>query len=200
MQHVAMTESLEDVVRVFPVQIPPGFVPHAGGPTVPQGSRHCDLSPYTPTIGAGVDAMRGGFRHDAVDIGAAYGSPVVSTCDGEVFQEWTYRGERRPGAGTLDRVAGYVRVRGPGNVVVYYAHLLPIRVSPGDKVKTGQVLGYVYHAGSRGRPAHLHYQLRAADARGSAAGGRRLDPLPRLRRLLEQGGWVGRSTIPLLGP
>jgi murein DD-endopeptidase MepM/ murein hydrolase activator NlpD len=195
-----MTETLEDIVRVFPVQIPPGFVPHAGGPTVPQGSRRCDLPPYTPTLGAGVDAMRGAHRHDAVDIGAAYGAPVVSTCDGEVFEEWVYRGHPRPGAGSLDEVAGYVRVRGPGNVVVYYAHLRPVRVSPGDRVTTGQCLGYVYHAGSRGGPAHLHYQIRSADRRGSAAGSRRLDPMPRLRQLLAAGGWVGLSAIPLLRP
>ena len=160
--------------------------------TMQRISRACDRPPFQPQFGAGVDAPRGEHTHDAVDIGAAYGSPLVSTCHGTVFESWHYgRGAHpdRPGAGTLSRIAGYVRVRGPGNAVVYYAHLNPVLVEPGQSVGVGTLLGCVYHMGDRGGPAHLHYQLRHPNARGTAAGGRRIDPLARLRLLLNRGGW-----------
>jgi murein DD-endopeptidase MepM/ murein hydrolase activator NlpD len=201
-----MTVELEQLVRIFPVRIPPAFVPRVGGgrsptdaypvpiPAVfarlmggalpPQGGR-AHRPPYRPTIGAGVDAIRpGGFTHDAVDVAAAYGAEVLATCDGTIFGSWTYRGHTRPGAGYLDDVAGYVRVDGPEHYVVYYAHLLPIVVRPGQAVRTGQLLGYSFHKGVHGGPAHLHFQIRQPSPGNPASGGRRVNPEDRLRTLL----------------
>lgn len=130
-----MTVSIEELIKIFPIWIPPGWTPVMYGPdsrTMQRISRACDRPPYQPQFGAGVDAPRGEHTHDAVDIGAAYGAPVVSTCQGTVFESWHY---------------------------------------------------------GRGGPAHLHYQLRHPNARGTAAGGRRMDPLARLRLLLNRGGW-----------
>lgn len=203
-----MTLPLEQLVRIFPVRIPPGFSPSVGGgrrsdegfpvpvsPTfaplmggpLPSQRGHAHRPPYRPTIGAGVDAIRrGGFRHDAVDVAAAYGAEVLATCDGTVFTSWTYRHNTRPGAGYLDDVAGYVRIDGPEHYVLYYAHLLPIVVGPGQAVRTGELLGYSYHKGIHGGPAHLHFQIRRPYPPNPAGGGLRENPEPVLRNLLSR--------------
>jgi murein DD-endopeptidase MepM/ murein hydrolase activator NlpD len=204
-----MTVPIETLVQIFPVNIPPGWAPHVEG-GVPSRAmrslrRSCDRPPCEPAFGNGVDAPRTGrdgrtFTHDAVDIAAAYGAPVVATCPGEVFRTWHYPGgdpPNRPGAGTLPRVAGYVRVRGPGDYVIYYAHLNPVLVVPGDRVETGMQLGAVFHAGTRGGPAHLHYQIRHPDARRSARGGRRVDPMRRLVTLKRSGSWQAPTPYPI---
>lgn len=201
-----MVVAMEQLVRIFPVRIPPGFRPSVGGGRLstesfpvpvsatfapamggdlpPQRGR-AHAPPYRPTIGAGVDALRpGGFTHDAVDVAAAYGAEVLATCDGTVFTSWTYRGNTRPGAGYLDDIGGYVRVDGPQRYVLYYAHLLPIVVGPGQAVRTGQLLGYGFHKGVHRGPAHLHFQIRQPYPPNPAAGGRREDPESRLRTLL----------------
>lgn len=199
-----MTVPIEVLVQTFPVWIESDFTPRPHGPRSSySGSRHCDRPPYTPTFGALVDEIRHTrdgreVTHDAVDIGAAYGAAVVATCPGRVFPMWHYpNGEPgsadnpvdRPGAGVLRPVAGYVRVRGPEGYVIYYAHMSPVYVQPGQAVRTGDLLGRVYHAGNRGGPAHLHYQIRGPYPPIPSNGGRVVDPYPRLRELLETGAW-----------
>jgi murein DD-endopeptidase MepM/ murein hydrolase activator NlpD len=199
-----LTVPIETLVQIFPIHIPPDWAPHfeEGAPSAMMRttSRRCDRPPYEPTFGAGVDALRGTARHDAVDITAAYGAPVVATCPGIVFVSWHYpRGNPpdRAGAGTLPDVGGYVRVCGPGGYVIYYAHLMPVLVRPGERIETGMQLGAVFHSGARGGPAHLHFQIRQPDARHSATGGTRVDPLPRLRALKSAGGWRTPTPYPI---
>ena len=197
-----MTVPLDALIETFPVWIESDFAPHPyGPPSSYSGSRQCDRDPFQPTFGSLVNEVRGyradgsPYHHDAVDIGAAYGAAVVATCPGTVFLTWHYprasRGEPRdrPGAGVLTSVAGYVRVHGPGGYVIYYAHLCPVYVRPGQTVIAGDLLGRVYHAGSRGGPAHLHYQIRRPYPPNPANGGRRVDTYQRLRELREAGQW-----------
>jgi murein DD-endopeptidase MepM/ murein hydrolase activator NlpD len=196
-----MSAPIEELVQVFPVWIEPDFLPNVLGPTpvVYADRRPCDRPPYMPTFGAGTGAGRVNRRtgetaaHDGQDIGAAYGAAVVATCPGTVFATWHYpRGDppHRPGAGTLPFVNGYVRVLGPEDHVLYYAHLWPVYALPGQAVRTGQLLGRVWHAGpGRGNPAHLHYQIRGPSPWDPSVGGALIDPLPRLRDLHRAGGW-----------
>ena len=90
--------------------------------------------------------------HDAVDIGAAYGAPVVTTCPGTVFMNYgTIRAViRRTGpaparAPTMGLRAGLR----PGGV----RHLLRPPESgaggPGQRIETGMQLGAVFHRGER---------------------------------------------------
>ncbi len=199
-----MTVPLETLVQIFPIHIPPDWTPHfeAGAPSrlMQTTSRRCDRPPYEPTFGAGLDELRLGRPHDAVDIGAAYGAPVVATCPGTVFMNWHYPGGHppdRPGAGTRPDVGGYVRVCGPEGYVIYYAHLNPVLVSPGQRIETGLQLGAVFHRGERGGFAHLHFQIRRPDARHSATGGARVDPTARLRVLKSAGGWQAPTPYPI---
>lgn len=85
--------------------------------------------------------------HTGVDISAAKGTPVHATADGVVSRQ-------EPGSGygisvVLNHGYSYQTV---------YAHLSKKLVKPGEKVKRGQVIGYVGNTGlSFG--SHLHYEV-----------------------------------------
>lgn len=85
--------------------------------------------------------------HTGVDITAPKGTPVYATADGTVTSE-------SPGGGyglTIIINHGYT-------YKTLYAHLSKKAVKPGQKVKRGQVIGYVGSTGmSTG--AHLHYEV-----------------------------------------
>jgi len=85
--------------------------------------------------------------HTGVDITAPKGTPVYATADGTVTSE-------SPGGGyglTIVINHGY-------SYKTLYAHLSKKAVKPGQKVKRGQVIGYVGSTGmSTG--AHLHYEV-----------------------------------------
>jgi murein DD-endopeptidase MepM/ murein hydrolase activator NlpD len=87
--------------------------------------------------------------HTGIDFTAPIGTPIYATGDGVV--------ERKKG-----KMTGY------GKVVVIdhgygyeslYAHMSKIIVKPGEKVKRGQVIGYVGNTGRSTGP-HLHYEIK----------------------------------------
>lgn len=85
--------------------------------------------------------------HTGVDIAAPKGTPIFATADGTVSSE-------SPGGGygiTIVINHGY-------SYKTLYAHLSKKAVKPGQKVKRGQVIGYVGSTGmSTG--SHLHYEV-----------------------------------------
>ncbi len=96
--------------------------------------------------------------HEGVDFTAPRGTPIYATGDGVV------------------QMVKYSR-RGYGNHVIInhgfgyqtlYAHMSKIVVKPGQKVKRGQVIGYVGNTGKSTAP-HLHYEV--------WKNGRKVDPI-----------------------
>lgn len=104
--------------------------------------------------------------HDAVDIAAPLGQPVLAAADGRV----TFVGHLSDGAMV-------VLVAHPGGLVSVYAHLddtfarPPVRI--GDSVIAGQVIGFVGLTGIT-TGAHLHFAV--------LSGGQPIDPLSLLSR------------------
>ena len=99
------------------------------------------------------DAARGsGRRHDAIDIMAAEGTPVIAAADGEV--EKLFNSVR----GGLT-----IYVRSPDrNWTYYYAHLSGYApgLQEGQQVKRGQVIGRVGHTGDASAAGpHLHFAI-----------------------------------------
>jgi len=85
--------------------------------------------------------------HSGLDIAAAPGAPVHATADGVVA-----RAGRNGGLGKAVYLShGY-------GLSTRYGHLSKIAVKPGERVKRGDVIGYV---GSTGRSTgyHLHYEV-----------------------------------------
>lgn len=86
-------------------------------------------------------------RHTGIDIAAPRGTPVYATADGVVSRE-------APGSGYGISVV----IKHGYSYKTIYAHLSKRAVKPGEKVKRGQVIGYVGNTGlSFG--SHLHYEV-----------------------------------------
>ena len=112
------------------------------------------------TFGGARDA--GSRRHEGIDIFAPRGTPVVAAADG-----WITAQTSNPLGGNVVWVWS-LRPR----VALYYAHLDRQAVSPGERVRAGDVIGYVGNTGNaRGTAPHLHFGLYAP-----AVGA--VDPLP----------------------
>ncbi len=87
--------------------------------------------------------------HEGIDFTAPIGTPIYATGDGVV--------ERLKG-----KMSGYGKVLMINHGYGYeslYAHMSKIIVKPGEKVKRGQVIGYVGNTGRSTGP-HLHYEIR----------------------------------------
>lgn len=94
-----------------------------------------------------VEAFNVSTGHRAIDYAAPSGTPIRSVGDGSVtFAGWN---------GSY----GYmVSVRHNGTYSTNYAHMSKMAVKRGDRVKQGQVIGYVGSTGFSTGP-HLHYEM-----------------------------------------
>lgn len=100
----------------------------------------------------GVARDGGARKHHGVDIFAERGTPVTAVIDGYV----------RTGTGA--RGGEHVWLSGSmigfGSARYYYAHLDSFAVESGDKVKKGDILGYVGNTGNAiTTPPHLHFGI-----------------------------------------
>ncbi|QNG46644.1 M23 family metallopeptidase [Sphingobium yanoikuyae] len=85
--------------------------------------------------------------HAGIDFGARYGSPIYAVTDGVVAFAGRHGGH-----------GNYVRVSHGGGLATGYAHMSRIAAVPGQRVRRGQVIGYVGSSGLSTGP-HLHYEL-----------------------------------------
>ncbi len=101
----------------------------------------------------------GGLRgHKGIDMAAPSGTPIYATADGLVSKaEW------------FSSYGNFISIGHGGELETRYGHLSRIAVSAGQRVRKGDLIGYV---GSTGRSTgpHLHYEVRVA--------GMAVDPTP----------------------
>ena len=99
------------------------------------------------------EARANGRRHDAIDIMADEGTPVIAAADGTVEKLFFSNG----GGGNT------VYVRSPDQKwIYYYAHLSAYApgLAEGQQVKRGQVIARVGHTGDANAAApHLHFAI-----------------------------------------
>jgi murein DD-endopeptidase MepM/ murein hydrolase activator NlpD len=113
----------------------------------------------TSSYGMRTHPVLGGMRaHKGIDLAAPTGTPVYATADGVVE-----RAERFSSYGL------FVSIEHGGNLETRYAHMSRLAVAAGERVRKGDVIGYV---GSTGRSTgpHLHYEVRVA--------GQAVNPIP----------------------
>ena len=87
-------------------------------------------------------------RHKGIDIAAPTGTPIYATADGQVTRaDW------------FSSYGLYISIDHGGDLETRYAHLSKLSVADGERVKKGDLIGYV---GSTGRSTgpHLHYEVR----------------------------------------
>lgn len=102
-----------------------------------------------PTVGS-IDSpfgSRWGRTHSGVDIGANYGSPVVSAEVGTVQR-----------AGSKGGYGLSIDITHGGGVVTRYAHLSSVAVKAGQRVERGQFIGRAGSSGNSTGP-HLHFEV-----------------------------------------
>lgn len=91
-------------------------------------------------------------RHNGIDIPAPRGTAIYATADGIVGR-----------AQVLGGYGNYVEIEHGNAIQTRYGHMSRFIVRPGQRVKKGDVVGYV---GSTGRSTgnHLHYEVRIEGA------------------------------------
>lgn len=106
---------------------------------------------WRPTPTGTVDyGGKGGYVHKGIDYGLACGSPLFAVADGTVWLAGP--------AGTAGNAIGVSH--GIVNEYAFatrYHHLAAVMVSPGDKVKRGQMIGYSGTTGNS-NGCHLHFE------------------------------------------
>ena len=108
-----------------------------------------DGSRLTSDYGMRNHPVLGGRRsHKGVDLAAPRGTPVYATADGIVGR-----------ANWFSSYGLFVRIEHGANLETRYAHMSKLAVAAGERVKKGDIIGYV---GSTGRSTgpHLHYEVR----------------------------------------
>ena len=95
--------------------------------------------------------------HTGLDFGAAWGSPIVASADGQVVV-----------AGWTGGYGRAVEVAHGGGIMTLYGHMSGVVATPGQMVRQGQVIGYVGSSGLSTGP-HLHFEVRM--------NGRPVDPM-----------------------
>jgi murein DD-endopeptidase MepM/ murein hydrolase activator NlpD len=162
-----------NVVTVKPSEAPPvaiaeGFEVGPAGVAIP-----------VPGVKAGqlVDtfdqARASGRRHDAIDIMAAEGTPVIAGADGTIEKLFN---SARGGITIYERSVDR-------KWIYYYAHLSAYapELHEGQRVKRGQVIGRVGHTGDASAAApHLHFAINQMAPGERWWNGRAINPYPLL--------------------
>ncbi|MCY7347527.1 MAG: M23 family metallopeptidase [Pyrinomonadaceae bacterium] len=124
------------------------------------------------------DARSEGRVHNAIDIMAAGGTPVVAVADGEIAK--FFDSER--GGITIYQYSSDRRF------VYYYAHLQKRadNLKEKDSVKRGTVIGYVGDTGNSGAGNyHLHFSVTLPDDPKKIFEGTEINPYPLLKNGIE---------------
>jgi len=114
-----------------------------------------------------------GRRHDAIDIMASQGTPVLATTDGVVTR--LFQSDR--GGITL------YELDPSGRYVYYYAHLMRYAdgVVEGKQLRRGDVIAYVGDTGNAGPGNyHLHFAISKITSTRQWSGGDPINPYPML--------------------
>jgi len=118
---------------------------------------------------------RGGHRHEATDIIAPRGTPVLAVDNGKIAKLFT----SVPGGLTIYQTSD-------DGLWTYYAHLdrYAEGLREGADVRSGDLLGYVGTTGNAGTTPHLHFAIFKRDAQSRWWEGTAVDPFPLLRMVV----------------
>jgi murein DD-endopeptidase MepM/ murein hydrolase activator NlpD len=94
-----------------------------------------------------VEAFNVSTGHRAIDYAAIYGTPIRAVGDGTIIMA-TYNGA----------YGNMVKIRHNGTYQTNYGHMSKFAVKKGDKVKQGDVIGYVGSTGFSTGP-HVHFEM-----------------------------------------
>jgi len=130
--------------------------------------------PRSKLVDTYTQARTRGRPHNAIDIAAPRGTPVVAVTGGRVLKLFK----------SVQGGIALYQLDPDGRTVYYYAHL--DRYAPGMRegktLRRGEVLGYVGNTGNSGAGNyHLHFGISITPDPKRYWGGRNINPYPRLR-------------------
>lgn len=106
----------------------------------------------TSSFGMRTHPVLGGRRaHKGIDLAGPTGTPVLAAADGIISRaDW------------FSSYGLYISIEHGGQIQTRYAHMSRLNVAKGQRVRKGDVIGFV---GSTGRSTgpHLHYEVRIAN-------------------------------------
>jgi murein DD-endopeptidase MepM/ murein hydrolase activator NlpD len=109
--------------------------------------------PITSSFGERMDPLNGeGAFHSGIDIGAVFGAAVRAPAGGVVLKASFGNGYGRE-----------ILIDHGSGIETLYGHLSGFAVTAGERVRRGQVIGYVGDSGRSTGP-HLHYEVRIRNA------------------------------------
>jgi murein DD-endopeptidase MepM/ murein hydrolase activator NlpD len=163
-QSVTASEVGDAEGRSVDIASPKVHSSRSGGRMAGPGRRWVGQTRLTSGFGARVHPIFGGVRfHEGIDLAAPIGVPIHSASDGVVSAAGWSRG--------YGLLVSMEHARG---VQTRYGHLMRLNVTPGQRIRKGDVIGFVGSTGSSTGP-HLHYELRL--------NGVAMDPVPRRRTM-----------------
>jgi murein DD-endopeptidase MepM/ murein hydrolase activator NlpD len=177
---------IEPVASVMPTAVPETTVAADNAANYAKPVLTAPISPPTGLIipVAGVkreqltdsfkDARSEGRIHDAIDIPAPAGTPVVAAANGRIVKFF----DSKDGGTTIYQLSADEKF------VYYYAHLQRRAddVKEGDLVKQGTTIGFVGDTGNAGAGNfHLHFSVSAISDPKRYWNGVSIDPYPLLR-------------------
>jgi murein DD-endopeptidase MepM/ murein hydrolase activator NlpD len=130
--------------------------------------------PADQLVNTFASARGGGRVHDAIDITAPAGTPVLAAVDGEIVRFW----DSVPGGTTIYQLSM------DRKFIYYYAHLQRRAddIKIGDVVKQGRPIGYVGDTGNAGvGNYHLHFSIAKVVDPKRYWEGTYVDPFPYLK-------------------
>jgi murein DD-endopeptidase MepM/ murein hydrolase activator NlpD len=162
--------------------VPPAE-PSVRDPGDPQGAQLLAQRPLlVPVVGIApgklsdnYEQSRGARKHEALDILAPHGTPVVAADDGRIAKLFT----SKPGGLTI------YQYDPSGQLAYYYAHLQRYAegLREGQEVKRGDVIGYVGVTGNSDPNApHLHFGVFRLGTPPKWWQGEAVNPYPALSR------------------
>jgi len=149
----ALEEEIRDIEDQIRIEIDPKSLPPVGSGVLKWPLDQIKITQYfgnTPFATANPQVYNG-MGHNGVDFRASVGTPIKSSKEGIVTA-----------VGDTDKqcrgvsYGRWVLIEHPNNLSTLYAHLSLIKVSPGQQVDTGQVIGYSGDTGYTTGP-HLHF-------------------------------------------
>ncbi len=128
---------------------PPGSAPAIGT----RGSESPTIIGYFERPILGGVKTQGIHGHNAVDLSAPVGTPIMAAAGGEVIVAKS--------GGWDGGYGSYIEIQHPNGTQTLYAHLSHVLVSVGETVAQGQVIGKLGDTGDSTGP-HVHFEIHGA--------------------------------------
>jgi len=160
---IAKQRAFEDEIREFEdqirLEIDPSALPKSGSGVLKWPLNGIKITQYfgNTAFATANPVIYNGGGHNGIDFRAAIGTPIMASKEGVVA-----------GVGNTDQSCSgvsygkWVLIKHPNNLSTLYAHLSIIKVSGGQQVETGQLVGYSGDTGYATGP-HLHFGVFASE-------------------------------------